>query len=58
MQNRLQAGYRILRRCPQARNRFLSQVHYRRALAYRQLGDSEHAEAAMTQFRRLKNLRR
>ena len=37
-----------------ARNRYLSQAHYRRALAYRRLGDSEHAEAAMTQFRRLK----
>ena len=37
-----------------ARNRYLSQAHYRRALAYRRLGDSEHAAAAMTQFRRLK----
>lgn len=37
-----------------ARNRYLSQTHYRRAIAYRRLGDSEHAEVAMTQFRRLK----
>ena len=37
-----------------ARNRYLSQAHYRRALAYRRLEESEHAEAAMTQFRRLK----
>lgn len=37
-----------------ARNRYLSQAYYRRALAYRRLGDSEHAEVAMTQFRRLK----
>ncbi len=37
-----------------ARNRYLSQAHYRSALAYRRLGNSEHAEAAMTQFRHLK----
>ena len=36
------------------RNRYLSQVHYRRALTYRRLGDSEQAESAMAQFRRLK----
>ena len=36
------------------RNRYLSQAHYRRSLTYRQLGDGEHAEAAMAQFRRLK----
>lgn len=36
------------------RNRYLSQAHYRRALAYRRLGNSEHAELAMTQFRLLK----
>ena len=37
-----------------ARNRYLSEAHYRRALAYRRLGDSKHAEAAMAEFRLLK----
>ena len=36
------------------RNRYLSQVHYRRALTYRRLGNSEKAEFAMAQFRHLK----
>lgn len=36
------------------RNQYLSQAHYRRALTYRRLGDSEQAAAAMTQFRHLK----
>lgn len=36
------------------RNRYLSQAHYRRALIYRRLGNSERAESAMVQFRHLK----
>ena len=36
------------------RNRYLSQAHYRRAITYRRLGDSQQAEAAMAQFRHLK----
>ncbi len=36
------------------RNRYLSQVHYRRALTYQKLGDTEQAAAAMAQFQRLK----
>ena len=36
------------------RNQYLPQVHYRRALTYRRLGDSAQAAAAMTQFRHLK----
>ncbi len=36
------------------RNRYLSQVHYRRSLTYRRLGSSKQAETAMAQFRRLK----
>ncbi len=36
------------------RNQYLPQAHYRRALTYRRLGDSEQAAAAMTQFRHLK----
>ncbi len=36
------------------RNRYLSQVHYRRALTYQKLGDKKHAAAAMAQFERLK----
>ena len=35
-------------------NQYLSQAHYRRALTYRRLGNSEQAEAAMAQFRHLK----
>ena len=53
MQNRLQPALTYYD-AALAQNRYLSQAHYRRALAYRQLGDSEHAEAAMTQFRLLK----
>ena len=37
-----------------ARNRYLSQAHYRRALTYRRLGNSEQAESAMARFRHLK----
>ena len=36
------------------RNQYLSQAHYRRALTYRRLGDSEQAAAAMAQFQHLK----
>ena len=36
------------------RNRYLSQAHYRRAITYRRLGDSQQAEAAMAQFQHLK----
>lgn len=36
------------------RNQYLSQVHYRRALTYRRLGNSEQAAAAMAQFQHLK----
>ena len=53
MQNRLQPALAYYE-AALARNRYLAQAHYRRALAYRQLGNSEHAQAAMTQFRRLK----
>ena len=36
------------------RNRYLSQVHYRRSLTYQKLGDKQQAAAAMSQFQRLK----
>ena len=36
------------------KNRYLSQVHYRRSLTYQKLGDKEQAAAAMAQFQRLK----
>ena len=36
------------------RNQYLSQAHYRRALTYRRLGNSEQAAAAMAQFQHLK----
>ncbi len=36
------------------RNRYSSQVHYRRALTYQKLGDKAQAAAAMAQFQRLK----
>ena len=53
MQNRLERAL-VYYDAALTRNRYLPQAHYRRALAYRRLGNSEHAEAAMTQFRRLK----
>ena len=53
MQNRLEQALAYYD-AALARNRYLSQAHYRRALAYRRLGNSEHAETAMMQFRRLK----
>lgn len=53
MQNRLKRAL-VYYDAALARNRYLSEAHYRRALAYRRLGDSEHAEVSMTQFRRLK----
>ncbi|MDE0424051.1 MAG: tetratricopeptide repeat protein [Candidatus Poribacteria bacterium] len=53
MQNRLEQALAYYE-AALARNRYLSQAHYRRALAHRRLGNSEHAETAMTQFRRLK----
>ena len=36
------------------RNQYLAQAHYRRALTYRKLGNSEQAEIAMAQFQHLK----
>ena len=36
------------------RNQYLSQAHYRRALTYRRLGNSEQAAVAMAQFQHLK----
>ncbi len=36
------------------KNRYLSQVHYRRSLTYQKLGDKAQAAAAMAQFQRLK----
>ena len=37
-----------------SRNQYLAQAHYRRALTYRKLGNSEAAAAAMAAFQRLK----
>ena len=53
MQNRLKQALTYYN-AALARNRYLSEAHYRRALVYRRLGDSEHAEVAMTEFRRLR----
>ena len=53
MQNRLQQAMEYYD-AALTRNRYLSQVHYRRALTYQKLGDKKQAAAAMAQFERLK----
>ena len=53
MQNRLQQAMEYYD-AARTRNRYLSQVHYRRALTYQKLGDKKQAAAAMAQFERLK----
>ena len=53
MQNRFQQAMEYYD-AALVRNRYLSQVHYRRALTYQKLGDKEQAAAAMAQFQRLK----
>ena len=53
MQNRLQQAMEYYD-AALVRNRYLSQVHYRRSLTYQKLGDKEQAAVAMTQFQRLK----
>lgn len=53
LQNRLQQAMEYYD-AALARNQYLSQAHYRRALTYRRLGNSKQAAAAMAQFRHLK----
>lgn len=53
LQNRLQQAMEYYD-AALVRNQYLSQAHYRRALTYRRLGNSEQAAAAMTQFQHLK----
>ena len=53
MQNRLETALAYYD-AALARNRYRSEVYYRRALAYRRLGEREHAAAAMTRFRHFK----
>ncbi len=53
MQNRFQQAMEYYD-AALVRNRYLSQVHYRRALTYQKLGDKKQAAAAMAQFQRLK----
>lgn len=53
MQNRLQQAMEYYD-AALVRNRYLSQVHYRRSLTYQKLGDKEEAAAAIAQFQRLK----
>jgi len=53
LQNRLQQAMEYYD-AALLRNQYLSQAHYRRALTYRRLGNSEQAAAAMAQFRHLK----
>lgn len=53
LQNRLQQAMEYYD-AALVRNQYLSQAHYRRALTYRRLGNSEQATAAMAQFRHLK----
>lgn len=53
LQNRLQQAMEYYD-AALLRNPYLSQAHYRRALTYRRLGNSEQAAAAMAQFRHLK----
>ena len=53
LQNRLQQAMEYYD-AALVRNQYLSQAHYRRALTYRRLGDSEQAAVAMAQFQHLK----
>ena len=53
MQNRFQQAMEYYD-AALVRNRYSSQVHYRRALTYQKLGDKAQAAAAMAQFQRLK----
>ena len=53
MQNRLQQALEYYD-AALVRNRYLSQVHYRRSLTYQKLGDKQQAAAAMSEFQRLK----
>ena len=53
MQNRLQQAMEYYD-AALVRNRYLSQVHYRRSLTYQKLGDKQQAAAAMSEFQRLK----
>ena len=53
LQNRLQQAMAYYD-AALVRNHYLSQAHYRRALTYRRLGNSEQAAAAMAQFQHLK----
>ena len=53
MQNRLQQAMEYYH-AALVRNRYSSQVHYRRARTYQKLGDKAQAAAAMAQFQRLK----
>lgn len=53
MQNRFQQAMEYYN-AALLRNRYSSQVHYRRALTYQKLGDKAQAAAAMAQFQRLK----
>lgn len=53
LQNRLQQAMAYYDAALE-RNQYFAQAHYRRALTYRQLGNSEEAAAAMTQFQHLK----
>lgn len=53
LQNRLQQAMEYYD-AALVRNQYLSQAHYRRALTYRQLGNSKQAAAAMAQFQHLK----
>ncbi|MDE0016975.1 MAG: tetratricopeptide repeat protein [Candidatus Poribacteria bacterium] len=53
MQNRFQQAMEYYN-AALLRNRYSSQVHYRRALTYQKLGDKAQSAAAMAQFQRLK----
>ena len=53
LQNRLQRAMEYYD-AALVRNQYLSQAHYRRAITYRRLGNSEAAAAAMAQFQHLK----
>ena len=53
LQNRLQQAMEYYD-AALVRNQYLSQAHYRRALTYRRLGNSEEAAAAMAKFQHLK----
>ena len=53
LQNRLQQAMEYYD-AALSRNQYLAQAHYRRALTYRKLGNSEKAAAALAQFQHLK----